>query len=169
MTETPQVTGSVETIDGERHLVLRRTFRAPAKKVWRDLTDADRLERWIGTWEGDPADGHVMFRMTAEGENVPAETFTIRECDKPRRLVADTAVGEGTWHLWFELKEDEGETVLSFGQRLGAGEDVGSIGPGWEYYLDRLVAAREGRDVAEVDWSAYYPALREEYLRVDAG
>ncbi|NYF16752.1 uncharacterized protein YndB with AHSA1/START domain [Microbacterium sp. AK009] len=169
MTEGPRATGTVETIDDERHLVLRRTFSASAKKVWRDLTDPDRLERWIGTWEGDPADGRVVFRMTAEGENAPAETFTIRECDRPRRLVADTAVGEGTWHLWFELKEDEGETVLSFGQRLDGGEDVGSIGPGWEYYLDRLVAVRGGRDVAEIEWSAYYPALRAQYLALDEG
>ena len=38
-----------------------------------------------------------------------------------------------------------------------------NVGPGWEYYLDRLVAAEAGRSVAEVDWDAYYPALSSSY------
>ncbi|WJL96813.1 SRPBCC family protein [Microbacterium sp. ET2] len=161
----PSVTGVVESIDSEPHLVLRRTFASSAKKVWRDLTDSDRLSRWIGHWKGDPAEGHVSFQMTAEGDNVPPETFTIRECDKPRRFVADTQQGGGTWHLWFELREDDGETTLTFGQRLNPNEDVGSIGPGWEYYLDRLVVARQGGDVDAVEWDAYYPALRAGYQK----
>jgi len=37
------------------------------------------------------------------------------------------------------------------------------VGPGWEYYLDRLVAAEAGRSVAEVDYDADYPALGSSY------
>ena len=28
--------------------------------------------------------------------------------------------------------------MLTFGQRLDPGIDLASVGPGWEYYLDRL-------------------------------
>ena len=71
--------------------------------------------------------------------------------------------GCGAWHLWFELGRGEGTTTLTFGQRLKPGEDLGSIGPGWEYYLDRLVAVHEGGDAATVAWDDYYPALSDAY------
>ncbi len=82
---------------------------------------------------------------------------------RPRRFAGDTSQGAGAWHLWFELAEQGGTTTLTFGQRLNAGEDIGSIGPGWEYYLDRMVAVHEGRDAATVVWDDYYPALQDDY------
>ena len=53
-------------------VVLPRTFRMPRDEVWKAITEPERLERWIGTWSGDPAEGRVSFRMTAEGEDIPA-------------------------------------------------------------------------------------------------
>ena len=43
------------------------------------------------------------------------------------------------------------------------------MGPGWDYYLDRLMAAHAGRPMPE--WEHYYPALAEHYqeLHVPAG
>ena len=39
-----------------------------------------------------------------------------------------------------------------------------SVGPGWEFYLDRLVAAETGGDVAAIDFERdYYPAMVEHY------
>ncbi len=56
---------------GDRdYLVLERTFAAPVEDVWAAVTEPERLQRWIGTWTGDPASGQVTFRMTAEGEDV---------------------------------------------------------------------------------------------------
>ncbi len=164
------ITGTVTKIDGHPHLVILRRFPVSAEEVWRELTDSTRLERWIGRWEGDPRSGHVTFFMTAEAADAPGEEYTILECDRPRRFAGDTSAGSGSWHLWFELAEDSpGDTVLTFGQRLNPGEDVGSIGPGWEYYLDRLVAAQAGVDVATVDWNDYFPALQAGYERLVAG
>jgi len=144
--------------------VLTRRFAASASQIWRELTDSSLLERWIGRWEGDPASGHVDFFMTAENADAAAERYTILECDPPRRFAGDTSQEAGAWHLWFELSAGEEATTLTFGQRLNPGEDIGSIGPGWEYYLDRLVAAHEGRDAAAVVWDDYYPALQGAYL-----
>jgi len=163
------ITGTIEKIDDAPNLVLRRRFDAPARDVWRWLTESDRLEGWIGRWEGDPASGHVTFFMTAEGEEAEPEEYTILECDPPRRFAGDTSQGAGAWHLWFELAEEAGTTTLTFGQRLNPGEDVGSIGPGWEYYLDRLAAAREGRDVDGVAWDEYFPAMQPAYEQLVAG
>ena len=48
-------------------------------------------------------------------------------------------------------------------QRLEDSIPVDSVGPGWDYYLDRLVAVEAGRDVGTVVWDDYYPALAEHY------
>jgi uncharacterized protein YndB with AHSA1/START domain len=162
------ITGSVIEIDGAPNLVITRRFAATADEVWRELTESDRLERWIGRWEGDPASGSVTFFMTAESEDPAPEEYTILECDRPRRFAGDTSQGEGAWHLWFELDEADQVTTLTFGQRLNPGEDVGSIGPGWEYYLDRLVAAQSGADVAALSWDDYFPAMQPDYERLVA-
>ena len=163
------ITGTVTKIEDAPHLVILRRFGASAEEVWRELTESDRLERWIGRWEGDPRTGRVTFFMTAEGEDAEPEEYTILECDRPRRFAGDTAQAGGSWHLWFELAEESpGDTVLTFGQRLNPGEDVGTIGPGWEYYLDRLVAAQAGLDADSVRWEDYFPALQPAYERLVA-
>lgn len=39
-----------------------------------------------------------------------------------------------------------------------------SVGPGWEYYLDRLVAAETGGDVGAIDFERdYFPAMQDFY------
>lgn len=55
------ITGAVVKIDDAPHLVLTRRFASSADEIWRELTESDRLERWIGRWEGDPAAGTVTF------------------------------------------------------------------------------------------------------------
>ena len=40
---------------------------------------------------------------------------------------------------------------------------AGEVGPGWEYYLDMLVAAREGKPLPS--FGDYYPAQKAHYLK----
>jgi hypothetical protein len=47
---------------------------------------------------------------------------------------------------------------LRFTQHLTTTDAVGEVGPGWEYYLDALVAAREERPLPVFD--DYYPAQK---------
>ena len=157
-------TGRREIRAGVPHVVLERTFTAPVDAVWAAITEPSRLERWIGTWAGDPADGVVDFRMTAEGDDAESERFSILECDPPRRLVVESkSPGGDVWRLELDLIEADGTTTLTFAQGLPRPDSAENVGPGWEYYLDRLVAAEGGRSVAEVDWDAYYPALASSY------
>ena len=162
---TPTPTARREIRDGDDCVVYDRTFAAPIEAVWAAVTEPERLERWIGTWAGDPASGAVAFRMTAEGEDVDPQTFTIDECDPPRRLaVTSPAPGEeGDWHLVLELAEEAGTTTLTFSQSVPNAEWAASVGPGWEYYLDRLVAAESGGDVAALDFDDYYPAQSDHF------
>ena len=61
----------------------------------------------------------------------------------------------GQWHLELDLVEAAGVTTLTFAQRLHDPALARDVGPGWEYYLDRLVAAQAGADVAAVAWPDY--------------
>lgn len=156
--------------DGTTYVELVRTFRAPITDVWAAVTESDRLARWIGTWTGDPASGQVLFRMTFEGEDVDGETFRIDECVPPYRLRITTTMpkDDGTedhWRLRVDLAEDDGVTTLTFAQDLPDPTIAENVGPGWEYYLDRMVAAEAGDDPAALLWDDYYPAMSDHYRR----
>ncbi|KQR12149.1 SRPBCC family protein [Cellulomonas sp. Leaf334] len=167
---TPSATGRRETRDGHDSVVFERVFRAPLESVWAAVTESDRLERWVGTWTGDPTTGSVLFRMNAEGDDAKPETFTIHECDPPHRVsLTSQVVGEqNVWHFLLELTEDAGTTTLTFSQSVPDAETATGVGPGWDYYLDRLVAAETGGDVAALDFDDYYPALSDHYRAVFA-
>lgn len=170
----PRVTGVRETTDDAPVLVLQRTFDATPEEVWAACTEPRRLERWIGTWDGDPAEGHIAFRMTAEGDDVAPERYDIEICEPPRRLLLrsattipcsepslDSPAETMTWVLGLTVTAEPGvgpPTTLTFTQVLEsgtAGSVAASVGPGWEYYLDRLQAAMAGTDVLGIRWEDY--------------
>jgi len=159
---SPTPTGTVGDGPGGREIRLTRRFRARPEDVWAALTESDRLERWIGRWEGDPSTGTVTFFMTAEGDDVEAEPMTIVECEPPHRFAAETAVGGQQWHVRWELAAEGDITTLTFAQ-LAADDEIETAGPGWEYYLDRLVTVLDGGDVRSVQFADYFPAMRGYY------
>ena len=150
-------TGRIEQDDGQHELVQTRTFRAPIEDVWAAVTEPERLARWIGTWTGDPASGGVEFRMLFEGEDPSSEAMEIRVCEPPHRLHLTSQVGQERWLLELDLEHADGVTTLTFRQPGVAPEQVGDIGPGWDYYLDRLVDAVAGADPARRRWEEYAP------------
>jgi uncharacterized protein YndB with AHSA1/START domain len=163
---TPQATGRVQEREGTAYLVFERTFRAPITDVWAAVTESDRLVRWIGHWEGDPTSGAVTFYMTAEAADAPAETIHIDECDAPRRVVMRSARPDDDsleWKWQVDLAEEDGVTTLTFAQEVGSDTLAEGVGPGWDYYLDRMVAAENGEDLGRIDFDEYYPALVEHY------
>jgi uncharacterized protein YndB with AHSA1/START domain len=157
---TPVATGRKDPGDPS-WVVFTRTFRAPVEQVWTAVTEPAALSRWIGTWKGDPASGQVYFIMTAEGDDVAPEHCRIEECRPPTLL--RLTLGEPAWTVRLELSESDGVTTLDFAQRLTDPDVAASVGPGWDYYLDRLVAAVDGDEVAAVDFDGYYPGLSDHY------
>ena len=158
-------TGRRENRDGTDYVVYTRQFRAPIETVWAAVTEPARLERWIGTWTGDPGEGEISFSMTTEGDDVQPEIYRIDRCEPPRRLHTRSTVpgNDFVWRLELDLAESDGVTTLTFAQVMHDPEVVESVGPGWDYYLDRLVAAEGGRDVGTVVWDDYYPAMADHY------
>lgn len=152
---SPSPTGTLFGDD----LVLTRTFRAPIDDVWASITEPDRTARWFGPWQGDAAPGSTIKVQMVHEEGEPWMDMTIDACEPPRRLALSSVDDDGSWRLEIVLVESAGMTELRFTQHLTGTENVGEIGPGWEYYLDALVAAREARPLP--DFGDYYPAMKE--------
>ena len=163
---TPRATGYKDDRDGTAYVVFERTFTAPIADVWAAVTESDRLSRWIGNWSGDPATGSIEFFMTAEAEDAPAETIFIDECVEPTRLVMRSARPDDHDEVWswqIDLAETGGVTTLTFAQEMVNIELAESVGPGWDYYLDRMVAAEAGDDLSAIDFDDYYPEFAAYY------
>jgi uncharacterized protein YndB with AHSA1/START domain len=152
----------LRTLSG-RDLVLTRTFRAPIDDVWASVTESERTARWFASWTGDAKPGAtIRYRMLFE-EGEPEEDMTILACDRPHHLEVSTVDDYGTWHLDVRLAETDGTTTLTFTHHLDDAADAASVGPGWEYYLDRLVSSRDGSDPPDferyLELQAPYSAL----------
>ncbi|RKN47804.1 SRPBCC family protein [Micromonospora endolithica] len=159
MTTTPsgRLVGTGEGAD----LVLTRRFRASVADVWASITDPDRTARWFGRWEGDAGPGRTIKVQMAYEDDAPWFDLLIEACEPPRRLVASMVDEHGSWHVEMRLAEAAGSTELTFTQHLESTDGVGETGPGWEYYLDLLVAAHTGEPQREFD--DYYPAMKDYY------
>ena len=159
----PKPTGRVETQAGKHLLVLEREFKAPIEDVWAAVTESDRLARWIGRWDGDPTSGSVLFHMLFE-EGDSAEVVEIRHCDPPRAVHVTTRAGDQVWLLDVDLRHSDGVTTLTFTHRGVTVEQSQDMGPGWEYYLDRMVDAETGEDPGRRDFARdYHPAMSAYY------
>lgn len=164
MSRFPNVpTGHVRTTPTGRQLVIERTFAAPIEDVWASLTEPDRLARWYGIIAGELGEGRTFtVALTAE-EGADAEPARILECDPPSGFVIETDVGGTVWHLSVELVESEGATTMTFIHSLADGLDVSDIGPGWEFYADRLTASRDGSEMPDWEADGYLTALAPHY------
>jgi len=142
-------------------LVLTRTFQAPIDDVWASLTEPERTARWFGTWQGDAAPGNKVKVQMALEDGQPWMEMTIEACEPPRRLALSAIDDHGAWHLDLTLTTSGGVTELRFTQHLTGTETVGEVGPGWEFYLDALVASRDGSPTP--DFNDYYPAMKDHF------
>src|ERR1043165_479217 len=121
-------------------LVVSRTFRAPIEDVWASVTESDRTARWFGPWKGEAGPGRMIQIQMAFEEQAPWFDARIDACEPPRRLALTT----DSMRLELLLTPTGGRTELRLVHHLDALDQVGELGPGWEYYLDLLVAARDG-------------------------
>ncbi|MHA4814816.1 SRPBCC family protein [Streptomyces aculeolatus] len=160
---TPEPTGVLRPTAEGHDLVLTRTFGAPAADVWSWLTEPERTVRWFGQWEGDAAPGRTVRVQMAYEDGAPWSDLRVDVCEPPRRLAVSMVDESGDWRMEALLADAEGGgTRLELIHHLTTIAGVGEVGPGWEYYLDLLVAARDGTaDTAAPSFDDYYPAQRD--------
>jgi uncharacterized protein YndB with AHSA1/START domain len=162
---TREPTGRI--IDGPegQAIQITRTLPHAVEDVWNHLADPALLASWYGTYTGDPATGSVQLAMV-EAPDQPGEC-TIEACERPHRLhvVLQDPTG-AAWRLRVSLDSagSGAGTALVFTQPIAGFEQMApDVGPGWEYYLDRLQAALDGGDVDAVDFADFHPHQREHY------
>lgn len=162
MTEITSPRGDVVSDGDGARVVFHRRYPDPIEDVWSAVTEPARLERWIGTWTGTArVGGTIDFRITAEGDEAGVEPVTIVACEPPRHLVLEWTLPEQPlWRVEVQLVEDDGGTALTFVHHLSDAAGFADIGPGWQYYLDRLGASLVGGAMPEFD---PYLELRDHY------
>jgi uncharacterized protein YndB with AHSA1/START domain len=163
-------TGRLEKTETGANLILERSFRGSVEDVWQSLTDPASTARWFGAWEGEPGVGKTIRVQMAFEENKPWIDARIDACEPPRRLGVHVKDDHGEWRLNLTLVQAGDTTTLTFVQALDQPKEAENNGPGWEYYLDMLVASRSGEPLAP--FSDYYPAQKQYYAaevsRLDA-
>ncbi len=155
-------TGRVLLTAGGADLILTRTFRAAIDDVWKSVTDPDCTARWFGRWEGDAGPGkYVTLHLGFEKDAAPGQVL-IETCRPPHHLAISMKDEHGHWRLELSLEQAGDVTTLTFVQHLTDITSVGDTGPGWEYYLDMLIASRNGNPLPS--FSDYYPAQRDYFV-----
>lgn len=149
----PSPTGRLRGND----LVLTRQFRASIEDVWTSITDPASTARWFGRWEGTPGVGNEIRVQMAFEDGQPWLTKTIAVCEPPKRLVL-TSTSAFSPRLELVLETTNSGCELQFIHHAIDRARVGEVGPGWEYYLDNLVAARA--EAALPAFTDYYPSQK---------
>lgn len=159
---SPRPSGRVIATSSGADLIVQRTFHAAIEDVWTSVTEPDRTARWIGAWSGEAGPGKTVRLVLGFEQGAPACEVHIESCEPPRRLALSMRDSQGEWKLSLTLTAVGETTELTFVQHLSDPKLVGDTGPGWEYYLDMLVASREGKPLPA--FTDYYPAQRTYYL-----
>src|SRR5690606_1326520 len=139
-------------------------FTAPREEIWARVTESEKLETWFGRWTGEGGTGNVVeLTLIAEDSDEP-EQVTIIDCQPPSRLQVVMSSACGSWQVLVDLRPRAERTVLEFNRLIEQGGEISRIGPGWECYLDGLVAARAG--LVPPSFDEYYPAHVEYYAEL---
>lgn len=157
----PQPTGRLVRKDDGVYVVLDRIVHAPIEEVWAYFSRSAYLSRWIGEFTGTPATGAVKFRMNAEGDGAEWENVAIMLCEAPHRLHVDVGNAPDSRRMFVHLTESSGHTTITFGDLLHSVREGADYGVGWDYYLDRLIAAHDGKPLPA--WDDYYPDFLDHY------
>jgi uncharacterized protein YndB with AHSA1/START domain len=157
------MTESLQTSEGRSVLRMERWLKHPPEKVWKAVTEPERLADWFpGNVTLDLRTGGALtFELDGSGD-----TGTVTDLDPPR-LIAYTW---GADHLRWELHPDGDGTRLvlvhTFADRAGAA----SFGAGWHTCIVALDLALDGRPGADpgVDDIALHERLVAQF-GLDAG
>jgi uncharacterized protein YndB with AHSA1/START domain len=161
-----QPTGQLDCSSAIPELVYERQLSCSQATAWAALTESERTARWIGSWTGDAMSGSSVEVTWLAEEGTPTESVHILKCEPPRRLaLAAGPDKDALWLMTMELFETEGGSRLEFRQQMSNGLSPAIVGTGWEFYLDRYVAALEG---SEAPPFAEYHVLQPHYEELQA-
>jgi uncharacterized protein YndB with AHSA1/START domain len=136
---SPRPCRTAESLRFERRLAHRR------EKVWRALTEPDRLRAWfveIIDYDRSRLTFAAGARLSFVADGFPTGHGEVIAYDPPALL-------EYTWDgetLRFELTADGPGCLLVFTNIVDGPETAAAVTSGWRTGLDRLTAALDGAD-----------------------
>ena len=138
-------------------LVVTRRFDAPIDDVWTSVATSGGTSGWYGPFTVDGDTAHVTMAFE---DGAPLFPMHIDTCSRPTRV----ELSSDGFHLELRLREVDDQTELSLVHHLDDPTQASMFGPGWEYYLDNLVAARAGSALPAFDgyesrFADYYAGL----------
>lgn len=165
---TPNGTATPTGIRTPTGIAIPRRIDLSLDELWAWITDPDRTALWFGRWSGDPASGAVQVQLAAE-DGTPTTTTEILECRRPSaaapgRLVTRNGLG---WVVTLEISAGADESIVTLRQDLDDADAATMIGPGWEFYLDRLETVIAGGDAQAITFEPdYVPGQCDHYRRL---
>jgi uncharacterized protein YndB with AHSA1/START domain len=141
-------------------LVVTRRFDAPIEEVWASVATSEGTAGWYGPFERDGDIAHVTMAFE---NGAPVFAMHVDACEEPTRIELSS---EGM-HLELRLGVVDESTEVALVHHLADPAHAEMYGPGWEYYLDNLVAARAGSPLPvfegyESRFAAHYAGLAAE-------
>ncbi|GAA1495753.1 hypothetical protein [Paeniglutamicibacter kerguelensis] len=150
---------------GGRRIVIELDAEYDIRDIWEASTTAEGLRSWVGILRGNADSSDLRFAFLEEGLETAAGSVNIQHCRPPYNFLVTVETEQGAWHLGLGLSRRPGTKKITFIHDLGPSDDPSTIGPGWEYYLQRLLVHLAGGDVESVKWDDYYPALAPAYAK----
>jgi uncharacterized protein YndB with AHSA1/START domain len=135
--------GTLETIDpGHWNLRFERTLPHPPEKVWRALTERDRLAAWFPTTiQGDWTAGSPL-RFEFEEHDLPGFDGVVLACEPPKLL--EYMWGEDTLRFELEPSSDGSSTRLTLVDTIVELGKAARDGAGWHVKLQELALVVDG-------------------------
>lgn len=158
-----QAQGYTQRLDSGIRVLVERTGPYQLEEIWAIFTTPEGLENWIGILRGSKESGDLTFSMVDQGQEASPAAVKIHRCRAPFELSISTQSEYGNWQLSVELARLNATTSLKFIHDLGPNDDPSNIGPGWEYYMERVALALGNKDADAVLWDDFYPALAHHY------
>ncbi|WP_411734306.1 SRPBCC domain-containing protein [Paeniglutamicibacter sp.] len=160
-----QAHGGVEPSLPGRRIVIELDAPYGVRDIWDAFTTVEGLRSWAGILRENAESGNQRFAFLEEGLESAAGSVLVHQCRPPYKFRLTVDTDQGPWDLGLDLSSRAGTKKITFTHELGAADDPGTIGPGWEYYLQRMLVHLKGGNVDSVLWNDYYPALVPAYTK----
>lgn len=167
VTRRPVPTGHRARHDDQDWVVYTRRIDRSAATVWEALASADARAQWVGTSRVID-DGNGEFLFTFEGDDLLPMTYRLDHVEPGRSagLSLRDPGAERSWRLEVDLIPDGTATLLRVEQTIVNAAIAPWVAAGCEFYLDRLVAFLEDREVRGHDYDEYFLGQADHYRRL---
>ncbi|WP_446665535.1 SRPBCC domain-containing protein [Flexivirga sp. B27] len=138
---TPSIQRTLQGTPDQPVLVFEREYAADVAELWSACTEPERVQRFFGTFSGEPPQGvGAQFRIDLGGDDDVA-VGTVTDCEPMRLIGYDWSwQGEQSSHVQVSFSPTDGGTRLRIVHRMGEPDHAAGYGGGWEQMMAALGA-----------------------------